>query len=80
MARAAGTDLVSERSRSGAVTVAATKHGVRAESAELIRSLFGGRRDVPITGIAQGERLSAEAAGARLTRIRALVARVLGSG
>jgi hypothetical protein len=54
--------------------------GVRAESAELIRSLFGSRRNEPATAIALGQHLSAEAADARLTRIRALIARVLGSG
>ena len=54
--------------------------GVRAESAELIRSLFSSRRNAPVTALAPGQRLSAEAADARLTRIRALIARVLGSG
>ena len=54
--------------------------GVRAESAELIRSLFSSRRNAPVAALALGQRLSAEAADARLTRIRALIARVLGSG
>lgn len=54
--------------------------GVRAESAELIRSLFGGRDNVLGRDISQEQRLSAEAADVRLTRIRALIARVLGSG
>jgi hypothetical protein len=54
--------------------------GVRAESAELIRSLFHSRHNAPTTAITLGQRLSAEAADARLTRIRALIARVLGSG
>ena len=54
--------------------------GVRAESAELIRSLFNSRRNAPVTALAPGQRLSAEAADVRLTRIRALIARVLGSG
>ena len=53
--------------------------GVRAESAEVIRSLFNNRRNAPLTALAARQRLSAEAADARLTRIRALVARVLGS-
>jgi hypothetical protein len=52
--------------------------GVRAESAAAIRSLFSSRRDAPMTALAPGQRLSAEAADARLTRIRALIARVLG--
>ena len=53
--------------------------GVRAESAELIRSLFNSRRNAPITALAAGQRISTEAADLRLTRIRALIARVLGS-
>jgi hypothetical protein len=52
--------------------------GVRAESAEVIRALFSNRRNAPMTAFASGQRLSAEAADARLTRIRALIARVLG--
>lgn len=52
--------------------------GVRAGSAELIRSLFHSRRNAPAAAIALGQRLSAEAADARLTRIRALIARVIG--
>jgi hypothetical protein len=52
--------------------------GVRAESAEVIRSLFSNRRKAPMTAFASGQRLSAEAADGRLTRIRALIARVLG--
>lgn len=54
--------------------------GIRAESAELIRSLFRSRRHAPTTATYLAQRLSAEAADARLTRIRALIARVLGSG
>jgi hypothetical protein len=52
--------------------------GVRAESAESVRSLFN-TRNAPTAALALGQRLSAEAADARLTRIRALIARVLGS-
>jgi hypothetical protein len=52
--------------------------GVRAESAELIRAIFSSRRHSPAAALAPGQQLSAEAAGARLTRIRALIARVLG--
>jgi hypothetical protein len=52
--------------------------GVRAESAELIRAIFSNRRHSPVAALATGQRPSAEAAGARLTRIRALIARVLG--
>ena len=52
--------------------------GVRAESAKLIRSLFSSRHSAPVTAFTAGQRLSAEAADARLTRIRALIARVLG--
>jgi len=52
--------------------------GVRAESAEVIRSLFSNRRSAPLAALTSGQRFSAEAADARLTRIRALIARVLG--
>jgi hypothetical protein len=53
--------------------------GVRAESAEVIRSLFDSHHSASLTASALGQRLSTEAADARLTRIRALIARVLGS-
>lgn len=52
--------------------------GPRAESAELIRSLFHGRSNEAKAALAAGQRLSAESVDARLTRIRALIARVLG--
>lgn len=51
--------------------------GVRAESAELIRSLFN-RRNAPMTALTLGRRLSTEAADVRLTRTRALITRVFG--
>jgi hypothetical protein len=54
--------------------------GVRAESAKLIQSLFNSRRSAPISALASGQRLSAETADARFTRIKALIARVIGSG
>ena len=53
--------------------------GVRTQSAEVIRSLFGNRHNAPVAALASGQRLSAEAADVRLTRIRALIAHVLGS-
>lgn len=53
-------------------------NGVRAESADVIRSIFDRSRNAPMTALAAGQRLSTEAADARLTRIRALIARVLG--
>jgi hypothetical protein len=53
-------------------------NGIRAESAELIRSLFTSRHSAPAIASALGQRLSAESADARITRIRALIARVLG--
>ncbi|HTQ92883.1 MAG TPA: hypothetical protein VMK84_25645 [Streptosporangiaceae bacterium] len=52
--------------------------GVRAESAGVIRSLFGSRRGAPVAALAAEQRLSAEATDARFTRIRALIAHVLG--
>jgi hypothetical protein len=54
--------------------------GIRAESAELIRSLFNNRDHASVTVPASRQRVSAEAADARFTRIRALIARVLGPG
>jgi hypothetical protein len=52
--------------------------GVRAESAGLIRTLFSNRRSAPMPALTSGQRLSAQAADARLTRIQALIGRVLG--
>jgi len=52
--------------------------GVRAESAEVVRSLFGSRQSTGMTALASGQRLSIQAADARFTRIRALIAHVLG--
>ncbi len=52
--------------------------GVRAESADVIRDLFGSRYGSPMAAIAAEQRLSIEAADERYTRIRALIARVLG--
>jgi hypothetical protein len=52
--------------------------GVRAQSAQVIRALFGSRHGVSMTALAAEQRLSAEAADERYTRIRALIARVLG--
>ena len=52
--------------------------GVRAESAEVIRSLFGSRRGAPVAALAAEQRLSIEATDARFIRMRALIAHVLG--
>jgi hypothetical protein len=52
--------------------------GLRAQSAEVIRSLLGSRRGVPVAALAAEQGLSAEATDARFTRIRALIAHVLG--
>jgi hypothetical protein len=52
--------------------------GVRAETAEVIRPLFGSRRGAPMAAVAAEQHLSAEATDARFTRIQALIARVLG--
>lgn len=59
------------------LTPADFSRGVRAESAAVIRSLFG-RRGAPVAALAAEQRLSAEATDARFTRIRALIAHVLG--
>jgi hypothetical protein len=52
--------------------------GIRAESAEVIRGLFDNRHGAPMAALAAEQRLSAEAADERYTRIRALISRVLG--
>lgn len=52
--------------------------GTRADSARLIRTLFGSRHGAPMAALAAEERLSTEAADERFTRIQALIARVLG--
>lgn len=52
--------------------------GVRAEAAAVIRALFSSRRDAAMAALAAEQRPSAEAATQRLTRVRALVNRVLG--
>jgi hypothetical protein len=53
--------------------------GVRAESAEVIRELFDRRHDASMRALAAERHLSYKAADERLTRIQALIARVLGS-
>ncbi|MFY9932729.1 MAG: hypothetical protein WAK82_32480 [Streptosporangiaceae bacterium] len=52
--------------------------GVHAQSTEVIRSLFSSRRGAPVAALAAGQRLSAKATDARLTRIHALITHVLG--
>jgi hypothetical protein len=52
--------------------------GTRADSAKLIRTLFGKRHGAPMAALAAEQRLSTEAADKRFTRIQALIARVLG--
>jgi hypothetical protein len=52
--------------------------GARAESAEAVRALFRSRRGAPMAALAAEQRLSSQAADERYTRIRALIARVLG--
>ena len=54
--------------------------GIRAESAGLIRALFLSRRGPGMTAIAAGQGMTSQAADARYTRMRALIARVLGPG
>jgi hypothetical protein len=53
-------------------------NGVRADSAKVIRTLFGSRHGGPMAALAAEQHLSAEAADERFTRIQALIARVLG--
>jgi hypothetical protein len=52
--------------------------GTRADSAKLVRTLFGSRHGAPMAALAAEQRLSTEAADKRFTRIQALIARVLG--
>lgn len=52
--------------------------GTRAEAAEVIRELFSNRHGVAMAALARGQHLSVEAADERFTRMRALIAYVLG--
>jgi hypothetical protein len=53
--------------------------GVPARSAAIIRSLFGTRHGGGMTALVAEQRLSDRAADARFTRLRALIARVVGT-
>ncbi len=55
-------------------------HGVRAQSAEIIRELFRRRDGSGMRALISEQHLSPDAADQQLIRIRALIARVLGSG
>jgi hypothetical protein len=52
--------------------------GVRADSAKVIRELFASRRGAPMAALAAGQHLSEQGADERYTRMRALIARVIG--
>lgn len=52
--------------------------GVRADAAEIIRTLFAARHEPATEALAREQHLSGEAADERFTRIRALIAHVLG--
>ena len=52
--------------------------GARAESAQIVRELFGRRDGLAMVAMAAEQHLSERAADERFTRIRALIARVLG--
>jgi hypothetical protein len=54
--------------------------GARPEAANIVRELFAQRQGPAMTILATEQRLSAQAAGQRFTRIRALSTRVLGPG
>jgi hypothetical protein len=54
--------------------------GVRAEAAGVIRKLFDARHGASMAALAAEQHLSAEATDARFTRIRALIAHVVGQG
>ncbi len=53
--------------------------GVRAEAAGLIRALFARRDGAGMTALVAEQHLSGQAADQRFTRVRALIARVVGS-
>jgi hypothetical protein len=53
--------------------------GVPAKSAAIIRSMFDARNGGGMTALVAEQRLSDQAADARFTRVRALIARVLGT-
>lgn len=81
--RSKGTDIVDvwrclEIAFAAGLGPADFTSGVRADSAEVIRTLFGSRRGAPMATLAAEQHLSADAADERFTRIRALIARVLG--
>lgn len=54
--------------------------GVRADAADVIRTLFRSRHEKGMTTIAGELHLSSDASDQRFTRIKALIAQVLGSG
>jgi hypothetical protein len=53
--------------------------GMRADSAEVVRALFASRHSAAVAALTAEQHLSAQGADERFTRIRALIARVLGS-
>jgi hypothetical protein len=55
------------------------REGIPAEGAAVVRSLFASRDGHGMTALVSEQRLSPPGADERFTRIRALVARVLGS-
>jgi len=55
------------------------REGVAAESAAIVRSLFARRDGQGMTVLKDEQQLSAPGADERFTRLRALIARVLGS-
>jgi hypothetical protein len=61
-----------------AVTPPDFTRGVRAEAADIIRALFARRDGAGMAALADEQRLSDQAADQRFTRVRALIARVVG--
>jgi hypothetical protein len=53
--------------------------GIRADAAEVIRTLFAARREPAMEALAREQHLSGEAADERFTRVQALITYVLGS-
>jgi hypothetical protein len=52
--------------------------GIPAEAAAIVRRMFERREGTGMAALIEEQRLSADAADARYTRLRALIARVLG--
>lgn len=83
--RARATDIVDlwrclEVAFAAGIDPAEFVEGIPEQSAAMVRALFGKRDGVGMTALIAEQRLSAQSADERFTRLRALIARVLGTG